>query len=105
MKNVDILKKAQKLVANGWVQGSAREEKEDGTVCYCMTGAIRNAYGARWLHRGFAQTLMYLMPQPEKFPWTTPGLIPRYNDAPSTTQEDVLNMFSWAIGIELAGGL
>lgn len=43
MSTAEILVAARELIAKGWVQGTSRKTNDDGSLCYCATGAIYEA--------------------------------------------------------------
>lgn len=114
MNVVEVLIGAKALVESGWCQG----ESTDGRGNYCLRAALGIAAGvmqdvdgnvgfvkipaeatptahAQHLHRSvteMAATEMVLGSLPEPF-----QSIPVYNDDPSTTKHDILNVLDKAI--------
>lgn len=105
MKTVTILKKARGLIEKGWVQGAGYGLDENGNRCYCAVTALTNAHnpnGWSYAPTPGMHTLRILVPE-SPFGHLTP--VAAFNDNPKTKKEDVLALYDWAIGIELAGGL
>jgi hypothetical protein len=101
-KTVEVLKQARALVArpDGWHQG----DWDDGTGRVCAAGAVvkadtgdARAWYAESDHAAEARGVLRAL--------TPKGKVGAYNDHPLTTQADVVALFDWAIGIEMAGGL
>lgn len=97
---VEILKKARRLIARGWVKGTFLERDAKGRLCYCASGAVRRAAGD-----GFDNdkgTYLACEVAPPADVWsllnTVAGKnIVSFNDDDTTTKRDVLNVFDQAI--------
>jgi hypothetical protein len=96
MKTVDVLKRARALVArpDGWCK--RRLEDEAGRVC--AKGAIMKACARSW---GLGSECVCMAAQ-SAMPCED---VVVFNDSKRTTQADVVALFDWAIGIEMAGGI
>lgn len=104
MKTVKILEKARGLLEKGWVQGRGYDVDVDGNICYCAVSAWQRAdpRSGEWLLTPALGLLLSLVPEAPKSHLTP---VAAFNDNPKTKKEDVLALYDWAIGIELAGGL
>lgn len=89
---VKKLRKARALVAKGWCQKFlwVPDEVHGKPEAFCAIGAC--------VWSGLIdKSLLYALVPDEN--------VPKFNDRRSTTQADVVALFDWAIGIEMAGGL
>lgn len=96
MTDMEVLTAARTLVAKGWTR-AAEARTADGSWCdafasnatqFCVFGALQRVCG-RVDNRLCAYLRQFL---PNEFLWLSD-----YNDAPTTTQADVLALFDRAI--------
>lgn len=87
MKSSDILKKAKKLVAQGWTKGDAHRFGF-GRCAYCSIGAIQAVGGIAWEGERARRYLGTVVNKPYVSDW---------NDRPERTHEQVLAAFDKAI--------
>lgn len=93
--SVKVLVKARQIVARGWIQGAAQNDR--GTK-FCAQQAINEAthelrYAEKFGYR--CQSMMMRTISVET--GTSWGTIPNWNDAPGRTQQQVLTMFDKTI--------
>lgn len=92
-----VLEVARDLVAKGWVQGTFREFKADGSVCYCAIGAMDEAKTLTELHPwGITAKFAAVIGVDLVAQWND-ALVAQWNDAPVRTQAEVVAAFDKAI--------
>jgi hypothetical protein len=92
---VDVLLDVRALLARpgGWIQGSEEAPREQGGSAYCIQGALKAVGGITDGSSRAADRVRGLV-----------GMhIPAFNDAATTTQDDVLNVLDRAIAAEWNG--
>lgn len=83
--------KARRLIARGWCQGQAREQRLFGNS-YCTLGALAKAAG-----RNYYSGKAFGAIQSEVLKQDYASGIVTWNDAPGRTQQEVLDLFDRAI--------
>jgi hypothetical protein len=98
------LKKARELLAEGWVQGASRVNHMDGTKSYCMLGAIDAACGVYETTSATEYVYVLAMATAVSEPIrklldsaSSVRNIVMFNDNPTRTQEEVLEILDKAI--------
>jgi hypothetical protein len=92
---VDVLLDARALLARpgGWIQGREALVQSDGSVSYCIQGAIHAAEAELGVWSGAATRVTSVL-----------GVqIPAYNDTPGRTQAEVIETLDHAIAAEWNG--
>jgi hypothetical protein len=91
---IDVLLDARKLLArtDGWIQG-AQTQMVDGTVAYCIEGALEAAAPEVSLHSDVWDRVAGVISYS----------IPAYNDVPGRRQSEVLEIIDRAIQAEWRG--
>lgn len=109
---IEKLSEARELVRGGWCQGQAHAVVE-GVDCYCIVGAVSEVCGTvrlshpvvvagdhiagqvvpgAWIRDAVTAALVDALPRPVGSPAV-------WNDARGRTQDDVVSLFTAAIGI------
>lgn len=92
---IDVLLEARALLARpgGWIKGIEVAPREEGGFAYCIQGAIAQVEGSSFPRSG-------ALGRVEDVLGTS---IPSYNDAPRTSQADVVGAIDRAISAEWNG--
>jgi hypothetical protein len=92
---IDVLLDARALLARpgGWIQGTEEAPREQGGSAYCIQGALAVVEGMAHGSSGARRRVEDILGTQ----------IPAYNDAPTTTQDDVVNVLDRAIEAEWNG--
>jgi hypothetical protein len=92
---IDVLLDARALLARpgGWIQGTDEAPREQGGYAYCIQGALASVEGMAFGSSGARRRVEDVLGTQ----------IPAYNDAPTTTQDDVVNVLDRAIEAEWNG--
>lgn len=92
MQELEVLRAAKDLIAQGWVQGISAKRNARGGMSYCLTGALAAATDARTDLFISQQTVLFKEARKELYVtlnWSHP--IERWNDELGRTQEQVLD--------------
>ena len=92
---IDVLLEARALLARpgGWIKGTEVAPREEGGFAYCIQGALAEVEGSSFPRSGAFERV-------EDVLGTS---IPSYNDAPRTSQTDVVGAIDRAISAEWNG--
>ncbi len=105
MTTIEVLQAAKTLVELGWTKGGHGFDRKGNVPCYCGLTAILIAVGNDWIHPSYspAKWAMASVCRTRGVEWIDDGgAIAIYNDASSTTHEDVLSAFDEAIELAKA---
>lgn len=107
---IKILRDARALIAKNWTMGKLEKAIGNGEYAFCAVGALNKAYAGdarttideyanmRWFSHSDAYNLAFESLTKHTIVNDSPywGIV-YFNDAPTTTQDDVLDVFDNAI--------